>query len=254
MLEELSKLNPIILAFLSATITWLITALGASIVFFFKKVNKTLLNSMLAFAAGVMIASSFFSLLIPAIDEANKLNINPLFPVIIGFLLGTITISLLEKICKKTENKQSFMLMLSITLHNIPEGLAIGVAFGSLIHNNLPVTAALAVALGIGIQNFPEGSAISLPLLKEGYSRKKAFFMGQLSALVEPISAVIGAFLVMKVQYIQPYMLTVAAAAMIFVAISELIPESQKDEKKELISLVFMFGFIIMMFLDLAFI
>lgn len=254
MLENLSELNPVILALLAATMTWLITALGSSIVFFFKKVNKTLLDSMLAFAAGVMIASSFFSLLIPAIENANELKINPLLPVIIGFILGTIVIFLLGKICKKTDNKKSFMLMLSITLHNIPEGLAIGVAFGSLVHNNLPIAAAFAVALGIGIQNFPEGSAISLPLLKEGYSQKKAFFMGQLSAIVEPIAAVIGAFLVIKVKYIQPYMLTFAAAAMIFVAISELIPESQKNEKKELISLVFMIGFIIMMFLDLAFI
>jgi len=254
MLEYLSHLNPVILALLAATMTWLITALGASIVFFFRKVNKTLLDSMLAFAAGVMIASSFFSLLIPAIDYANSLNINPLIPVIIGFVLGTIVIFLLGKICKKTDNKKSFLLMLSITLHNIPEGLAIGVAFGSLIHNNLPIAAAFAVALGIGIQNFPEGSAVSLPLLKEGYSRKKAFFMGQLSALVEPIAAVIGAYLVIKVQYALPYMLAFAAAAMIYVAASELIPESQKSEKKELISLVFMLGFIIMMFLDLAFI
>ena len=163
----------------------------------------------------------------------------------------TILLFLLEKICSKLQNKKSLLLLFSITLHNIPEGLAIGVAFGTLAKVN--IGAAIAVALGIGLQNFPEGAAVSLPLLKEGYSKTKAFIYGSLSAIVEPIFALLGAYLVTKVQLLLPYMLMFAASAMIFVSIAELIPESQRSQKKDIMSIVFMIGFLIMTILDLVF-
>lgn len=248
MFSILKELNPVLLAFIAGTATFIITSLGSSIVFFFKKTNKTINEAMLGFSAGIMIAASFFSLILPAIEYEN---VNILYPTIIGFILGTVLLYILEKSCSKFESKKSLLLLFSITLHNIPEGLAIGVAFGSLAKTN--IGAAIAVAIGIGIQNFPEGSAISLPLLKEGYSRTKAFIYGSLSAIVEPIFASIGAYLVIKVTTILPYMLMFAASAMIFVSIAELIPESQKSQKKDIMSIVFMIGFLIMTILDLAF-
>lgn len=239
--------NPIFLAFIAGTITFLITALGSSIVYFFKKTNKEIHNGMLAFSSGIMIAASFFSLILPAIETSN----NIILPTIIGFLAGTILLYILEKICSKFEKKKSLLLLFSITLHNIPEGLAIGVAFGTLANTN--IGAAIAVSLGIGLQNFPEGAAVSMPLLKEGYSKTKAFIYGSLSAIVEPIFAFLGAFLVTKTQILLPYMLMFAASAMIYVSITELIPESQKSQKKDIMSIVFMIGFLIMTILDLTF-
>lgn len=249
-------------ALIATLFTWGITALGAAIVFLFKKVNKNVLDAMLGFAAGVMIAATFWSLLSPAIEMANSLNMIAWLVVAIGFLGGGLLLFIGDKIfdhfVKNKVNsgslKRSIMLMSSMTLHNIPEGMAIGVAFGSIAYgiDGATVSAALMLALGIGIQNFPEGSAVALPLYREGMSRKKAFFLGNLSGIVEPISAVIGAILVLKVQFLLPVLLSFAGGAMIYVVIQELIPESQTNEKKDLMALFTIFGFLIMMIFDVA--
>ncbi len=258
------ELSPVYQALLAGIFTWSITALGAAVVFFFKKVNNTIMNGMLGFSAGVMIAASFFSLIDPAIKMAESLNLISFVVVSIGFLLGAVVLLLGDKLYRFIEKKKNLsttdqkkrcmMLIASITLHNIPEGLVMGVSFGSLLYQitGNSLVSSLTLALGIGIQNFPEGSAVSLPLRREGYSRKKAFFMGQLSAIVEPISAVIGALLVMKIKYLLPYLLSMAAGAMIFVAVSDLIPESQHCKKKNLITIFTLIGFTVMMFLDVA--
>lgn len=249
-------------ALIATLFTWGITALGAAIVFLFKKVNKNVLDAMLGFAAGVMIAATFWSLLSPAIEMANSLNMIAWLVVAIGFLGGGLLLFIGDKIfdhfAKNKVNsgslKRSIMLMSSMTLHNIPEGMAIGVAFGSIAYgiDGATVSAALMLALGIGIQNFPEGSAVALPLYREGMSRKKAFFLGNLSGIVEPISAVIGAILVLKIQFLLPVLLSFAGGAMIYVVIQELIPESQTNEKKDLMALFTIFGFLIMMIFDVA--
>ncbi len=245
--------------------TWALTALGAMIVVFFKKPNQSLLNIMLGFSAGVMIAASFWSLLQPAIERAEKLSATPPYIVVtIGFLLGSIFIWVSDKAVsaavfktKSSENtgfKRIIMLVLSITLHNIPEGLAVGVAFGLLNKNNNINTlmSAISIAIGIGLQNFPEGAAVSLPLKREGYSRRKSFFYGQLSAVVEPIAAVIGAALVSFVEIILPFALSFAAGAMIIVAVHELIPECQqnKSEQPYTATMGIIMGFATMMLLD----
>lgn len=262
----LQNANPVIQALLATIFTWSITALGAAIVFFFKKVNKTLMDALLGFAAGVMIAASFFSLINPAIEMAKKLHMKDWLIVSIGFLAGGTLLFIGDKIydklekrknkkeIKNTKQKRCFMLIASITLHNIPEGLAVGVAFGSLSYHITGTTlaAAMTLALGIGLQNFPEGSAVSLPLRREGYSRKKAFFYGQLSGIVEPFSAIAGAILVLKIQTILPFLLAFAAGAMIYVVVEELIPESQANKKKDLMAFFTLFGFVIMMILDIA--
>lgn len=249
---------------LAGLLTWGITSLGAAIVFFFKKVNGNVLDAMLGLSGGVMISASFFSLLNPAISGAENLDVTPWLVVSIGFLFGGLLLILgdvffnhiLER--KKTKNvnsiKRSLMLIFSITLHNIPEGLAIGVAFGSITSglDGATLTNAVMLAIGVGIQNFPEGTAVSLPLRRENFSRKKSFLYGTLSGVVEPISALLGCILVMYVQNILPFLLSFAAGAMIYVAISELIPESQKNIHKNLMSLFSVFGFVIMMILDLA--
>ena len=249
-------------ALIATLFTWGITALGAAIVFLFKKVNKNVLDAMLGFAAGVMIAATFWSLLSPAIEMANSLNMIAWLVVAIGFLGGGLLLFIGDKIfdhfAKNKVNsgslKRSIMLMSSMTLHNIPEGMAIGVAFGSIAYgiDGATVSAALMLALGIGIQNFPEGSAVALPLYREGMSRKKAFFLGNLSGIVEPISAVIGAILVLKIQFLLPVLLSFAGGAMIYVVIQELIPEIQKNKKKDLMALFTIFGFLIMMIFDVA--
>lgn len=263
MINEFNNLSYVWQALIASIFTWGVTALGASIVFFFKKVNKTVMDAMLGFSAGVMISASFFSLISPALEMTKTLKING--PLIIsgGFLLGGILLFIGDKIYdlidkKKDTNtksrKRCFMLISSITLHNIPEGLAIGVAFGSLAYN-LPGTtllSAFTLALGIGLQNFPEGSSVSLPLRREGYSRKKAFFYGQLSGIVEPISAVIGALLVLSIKTILPFLLAFAAGAMIYVVVEELIPESQTNQKKDLMAFFTLFGFVLMMILDIT--
>lgn len=251
------NLNYIYQALLATIFTYLVTLLGASIVFFFKKISKNVMDAMLGFAAGVMIAASYFSLLAPAIDTSSELNLNSWLITSIGFLSGGLLLFLADKIFNKflgKKNKRILMLISSITIHNIPEGMAVGIAFGSTYYgiNGATTISAIMLALGIGLQNFPEGSAVSIPLLREGMSRKKAFFYGQLSAIVEPIFGVIGAILVLKMQLLLPFFLSFAAGAMIYVVISELIPESQTNEKKELMAIFTIIGFIVMMILDVA--
>lgn len=247
---------------LATLLTWGVTALGAALVFFFKKVNETILDAMLGLSAGVMISASFWSLLNPAINQADALGMTSWLVVSAGFLIGGLLLILGDiifdkyfskrKSCRST--KRSAMLMFSITLHNIPEGLAIGVAFGSIALGVPEATLASAVmlAVGVAIQNFPEGSAVSLPLRRENFSRKKSFIYGALSGIVEPIAGLIGCVLVIYVQNILPFFLAFAAGAMIYVAISELIPESQKNKHKNLMSLFTIIGFVIMMMLDVA--
>ena len=268
MVDFFINLNPIVQALLATLFTWAVTLLGASLVFFFKRVNRNLMDGMLGFAAGVMIAASFWSLLSPAIEMAENLNMIPWLIVFIGFFFGGLFLFLGDKIFEYYDKKYSFrkgkcndgsfkrvlMLIFSITLHNIPEGLAVGVAFGSVFYglDGATVASSIVLALGIGLQNFPEGTAVSVPLRREGMSRKKAFFYGQLSGIVEPISGVIGALLVLKVRFILPFLLSFAAGAMIYVVVQELIPASQSNEKKELMALFTLIGFSIMMILDVA--
>ncbi len=255
-------LNPVIQALLATLFTWFVTLLGALLVFFFKGVNKNLMDGMLGFAAGIMIAASFFSLLSPAISMMDDLSMNAWVVASIGFLLGGVLLFIGDKVFehfyesdeKSVSKKRALMLIVSISLHNIPEGLAVGVAFGSIMYN-LPgasLGSACILALGIGLQNFPEGTAVSVPLLREGYSKKKAFFFGQLSGFVEPIAGVLGALLVLKVRLILPFLLSFAAGAMIYVVVQELIPASQSNEKKDLMALFSLLGFTVMMILDIA--
>ncbi len=260
------NLHPVFQAFLATLFTWGITALGAGVVFFFKKVNKSVLDAMLGFAGGVMIAASFWSLLEPSITMAEHLKMIPWLVALVGFLSGGGLLFVSDKIydlvkhkkgfqtSEQASLKRSFLLVFSITMHNIPEGLAIGVAFGSLGYHlaGTSLASSLALALGIGLQNFPEGSAVSLPLRREGMSRGKAFFFGQLSGIVEPISAIIGAILVIHVQRLLPFLLAFAAGAMIYVVVEELIPESQTNKKKDVMAFFTLIGFSLMMILDVA--
>lgn len=269
MINNLKDLNPILLALLATIFTYSVTLLGAALVFFFKNVKKNIMDAMLAIAAGVMIAASFFSLLNPATEMAINLKMIPWLITFIGFISGGLLLFIGDKLFnhfdkkinknkKEEKERKSFkrclMLIFSITLHNIPEGLAVGVAFGSTAYSleGATLTAAMLIALGIGIQNFPEGTAVSVPLRREGMSRKKAFFYGQLSGLVEPISGVLGALLVLKIRTLLPFLLSFAAGAMIYVVVEELIPESQTNKKKDLMSLFTIIGFTIMMILDIA--
>ena len=253
------EINPIIQALIATIFTWSVTALGASLVFMFKKINKNVLDSMLGLSAGVMIAASFWSLLSPSIAMARELKMNVMLVVSLGFLFGGLLLFIGDKIMNKlqkksnlTTSKRVLMLITSITLHNIPEGLAVGCAFGSTLYglDGATLMSAWMLAMGIGIQNFPEGTAVSVPLRREGFSRKKAFFYGQLSGIVEPISGVVGAILVLKIRLILPFLLAFAAGAMIYVVVEELIPESQTNESKDLMSMFTLVGFVIMMVLD----
>lgn len=262
----LTELSPILQALLATTFTWFVTALGASMVFFFKSINKSVLNSMLGFAAGVMIAASFWSLLAPAIEMAEENGIPGWLPAVIGFLSGGGFLWLVDRFlphmhigAKKPEGSKSslhrsILLVLAITLHNIPEGLAVGVAFAAVASNFSGATllGAVALAIGIGLQNFPEGAAVSIPLRREGLSRWKSFLYGQASGLVEPIAGVIGALLVLIMKPILPYALAFAAGAMIYVVVEELIPEAQSDSNTDVATIGAMLGFAVMMFLDVA--
>lgn len=264
MINKLLELNPVLLSLFATLFTWSVTALGAALVFFFKKVNRNVMDAMLGFAAGVMIAASFWSLLDPGINLAVELGKNAWLVAAVGFLSGGIVLYLGDKICSrfmglfkstnKSGIKRSLLLISSITLHNIPEGLAVGVAFGSLMYDSseAAVLSALVFALGIGLQNFPEGSAVSLPLRREGFSRGKSFFYGQLSGVVEPIAGVVGALLVTRIRSILPFFLCFAAGAMIYVVVEELIPESQSNKSKDLMAFFTLIGFSIMMVLDVA--
>ena len=265
MINKILSLNPIIQALIATIFTWLITLLGASLVYFFKRINKNLMDGMLGFAAGVMIAASFFSLISPALTMAKNLKLIPWLIVFLGFFSGGVLLFIGDKIYdiyeKKHPNttnnygkKRCLMLISSITLHNIPEGMAVGVAFGSVMYNldGASLIAAWTLALGIGLQNFPEGTAVSMPLRREGLSRNKAFFLGQLSGLVEPIAGILGAILVIKMRILLPFLLSFAAGAMIYVVVEELIPESQTNKKKDLMALFTLIGFSIMMILDIT--
>ena len=251
------NLNYIYQSLIATLFTFFVTALGASIVFFFKKISKNIMDAMLSFAAGVMIAASYFSLLGPAIESSISIGITPWLTTFIGFFLGGIFLYtadiIFDKILGK-KKKRILMLVSSITIHNIPEGLAIGIAFGSTFYgiDGANTLSAIMLAIGIGLQNFPEGSAVSIPLLREEMNRKKAFFLGSLSAIVEPIFGVLGAILVLKVRILLPFFLSFAAGAMIYVVVSELIPESGSNEKKNLMAIFTIIGFSIMMILDVA--
>ncbi len=256
MMNFFENLNPVMQAFLATMLTYAFTVAGSSLVFFFKKVNRNVMDALLGVAGGVMIAASFFSLIAPAIDRAESLGQIPWLIVSIGFFLGGvllfITDKLSSKVLKNAADKKNFMLMLSITMHNIPEGMVVGLAFGSIVYGGVTVSSALMLALGIGIQNFPEGSSISLPLRRSGMSRAKAFFFGQISGIVEPIAGVIGALLVLQIEWILPISLAFAAGAMIYVVVEEIIPESQTNKRKDLMAFFTLIGFIIMMVLDIA--
>ena len=269
MVEWFTELNHVSQALIATLFTWFITALGASLVFFFKNINKKILNGMLGFAAGVMIAASFWSLLAPAIEMSEGSSLPRWFPATVGFLLGGLFLWVADKLLPhlhlgfpiedaegiKTKWQKSVLLVLAITLHNIPEGLAVGVAFGALAANlpSASLAGAVALAIGIGIQNFPEGNAVSVPLRREGLSRLKSFWYGQLSGIVEPIAGVIGAAAVIWMQPILPYALSFAAGAMIYVVVEEVIPESQLDKNTDIATVGAMIGFALMMTLDVAF-
>lgn len=261
MIDFFYNLHPSLQALLATLFTWSITALGASIVFFFREIKKTVLDAMLGFSAGVMVAACFWSLLSPGIALADSLGLNTMVVITLGFILGGLLLFCGDKVfykirsnnAEKNNNfKRSLMLIFSITLHNIPEGLAVGVAFGTIAYRleGATITAACLLALGIGIQNFPEGTAVSVPLRRFGYSRKKSFFIGQLSGMVEPIAGVLGAILAIKLQLILPFLLAFAAGAMIYVVVEELIPESQTNERKDLMAIFTLVGFSVMMVLD----
>ncbi|APE31664.1 ZIP family metal transporter [Halomonas aestuarii] len=269
MIDLIQQFDPVTQALIATLFTWGVTAAGAALVFFTSTVNQRFMDSMLGFAAGVMIAASFWSLLAPGIQMAERLGQIPWLTAVIGFMGGGIFMRVTDRFLPhlhpglsmdkregvKTRWQRSTLLVLAITLHNIPEGLAVGVAFGA-VAADLPsatIGGAMALAIGIGIQNFPEGTAVAMPLRREGMSKRKSFFMGQASGIVEPIAGVIGALFVLKMQGILPYALCFAAGAMIFVVVEELIPESQgRYENIDLVTMATMAGFSVMMILDVS--
>ena len=267
MIGALAGLSPVVQAFLATMFTWGMTAAGAALVFGAKNVPRKVLDSMLGFAAGVMIAASFWSLLAPAIDLSEGKALPVWVPPVIGFLAGGIFLRLLDRVLPhlhpgmkmseaegiETSWRRSVLLVSAITLHNIPEGLAVGVAFGAAAAGieGASLGAAIALAVGIGLQNFPEGTAVSMPLRREGMGRGRSFFYGQLSAVVEPVAAVIGAAAVLFAQPILPYALAFAAGAMIFVVAEELIPEAKRGSP-DVAAMALMVGFAVMMTLDVA--
>ncbi|MEC6748951.1 ZIP family metal transporter [Marinilactibacillus sp. XAAS-LB27] len=271
MLETFSTFHPVLQALIAGLFTWSCTIVGSSFVFLFKEINQKFLDIMNGFAAGVMIAASFWSLLAPAITNAENsgYGIWSFFPAAVGFLVGGFFLRLIDVVIPhlhlnepeenkegpKTKASKNLLLFLAITIHNIPEGLSVGVAFGATaigVANGDTFLSAVGLALGIGIQNIPEGSALSMPIRAAGSSRWRAFNIGQLSAIVEPIAAVIGAVAVISISAILPYALAFAAGAMIFVVVEELIPESQTNGNKDSATLALMVGFTIMMILDVA--
>lgn len=268
MIEWFKNLDPLMQAIIATLFTWGMTALGASAVFFFKEVNRKVLDAMLGFAGGVMIAASYWSLLAPAIEMSDSMGVPKWFPPAVGFMLGGLVLYIMDKILPhlhigfpsesaegiETTWHRTTLVVLAITLHNAPEGLAVGVAFGAL-GADLPTATligAVALAIGIGIQNFPEGFAVAMPLRRAGVSRFKSFWYGQLSAIVEPIAAVIGVLIVIQSQAILPYALAFAAGAMIFVVVEEVIPESHYEGNTDLATIGTMLGFTIMMTLDVG--
>jgi len=260
--------HPVFQALLAGLFTWFITALGASAVFFTRRVNRRLLDSMLGFSGGVMLAASYWSLLAPAIEISEHGPLPSWFPPAVGFLVGGAVLWILDKILPhlhigfpieeaegpKTPWRRAVLLVTAITLHNIPEGLAVGVAFGGVVAGvpGASIAAAIVLSIGIGIQNFPEGVAVAMPLRAEGMSKLKSFWYGQLSALVEPIAAVMGAAMVVVAAPILPYALSFAAGAMVYVVVEELIPEAERSGNVDLATVSLMVGFVIMMVLDVA--
>jgi zinc transporter, ZIP family len=266
--EFFLSLTPIQQAFSATTFTWIITALGASFVFFFKSINRRLMDGLLGFTGGVMLAASYWSLLAPAIEMSEGHAVASWFPAAVGFLSGALFLFSLDKLLPhlhinfgedETEGVQTnwhstTLLVLAITLHNIPEGLAIGVAFGA-VAADLPhasMGGAVALAIGIALQNFPEGIAVAMPLRRMGLSRIKSFWYGQLSAIVEPVAGVAGALAVFYIQPILPYALAFAAGAMIYVVIEEVVPETQRDKNTDIATLGLIAGFLVMMMLDVG--
>ena len=251
---------------LASLFTWGLTALGASVIFLFKKINNNIMAFMFGFGAGVMIAASFFSLILPAMELATTLNQNIPLTIGLGFIIGSLFILLIDLFLphmhidnEKTEGIQSnlskkILLILAITLHNIPEGMAIGVAFGAAQQNieGSTLASAIVLAIGIGIQNFPEGMAVSMPLVSDGMKKKKAFFYGQASGIVEPISAILGFILVSIVRNILPFILTFASGAMIYVVAEELIPSGKNNSETKIGTIGVIIGFTLMMILDIA--
>lgn len=263
------QIGPIWSALLATTFTWLLTAVGASLVFFFKDMDRSVLDPMLGFTGGVMVAASFWSLLNPAIEISEKLYPGlSWMPAAVGFLLGALFIFMLDRVMPhlhlnfgleeseglQTRLHKTTLLILAITLHNIPEGLAVGVLFGAAAigMEDASVASAITLAIGIGIQNFPEGIAVSMPLRRNGVTRFKSFWYGQLSAIVEPLAGVVGALAVVFIQPILPFALAFAAGAMIFVVVEEVIPETQRDRYTDRSVLAFIGGFLVMMILDVA--
>ena len=261
--------NPVLQALIGTLFTWGVTALGASMVFFFKEINRKILDTMLGFAAGVMLAASYWSLLAPSIAMAEEIGKVPAWlPAAVGFLLGALFLRISDRLIPhlhlglpisdaegpKTSLQRSILLVLAITVHNIPEGLAIGVAFGAVAVGfpGASLSAAMALAIGIGIQNFPEGTAVSVPLRREGFSRRRCFFLGQFSGFFEPIFGVLGALTVIAMRPLLPYALSFAAGAMVFVVIEELIPEAHENKNIDIATMGAVGGFIVMMILDVA--
>lgn len=260
------QIDPVLAAFIATVFTWSLTALGASVVFLFKTMNRKVLNGMLGFTGGVMVAASYWSLLAPAIEMSEGEGFAKVWPSVVGFILGAGFLFLLDKVLPhlhinfkekegiKTPWQRTTLMVLAITLHNIPEGLAVGVLFGGVAAGipEATVAGAVILAIGIGLQNFPEGIAVAIPLKRMGMSRRKSFLYGQSSALVEPIAGVLGAVAVAFFTPILPYALAFAAGAMIFVVVEEVIPETQQDGHSDIATLGFMGGFVVMMTLDVA--
>jgi len=267
-ISYLESIDPILAAFYATIFTWALTAMGAALVFLFKGMNRALFDGMLGFTGGVMVAASFWSLLAPGIEMSPGEGFVKVIPAVVGFGLGALFLFGLDKVLPhlhvnfkesekegvKTPWHKTTLLVLAITLHNIPEGLAVGVLFGGVAagFDGATIGGAVALAIGIGLQNFPEGFAVSMPIRRQGASKWKSFMYGQSSALVEPIAAVIGAWAVIAFQPILPYALSFAAGAMIFVVVEEVIPETQRDKYTDIATLGFIGGFIVMMTLDVG--
>lgn len=262
------SLNPVVAALYATVFTWLVTACGAGLVFLVKEVNRKVLDGMLGFSGGVMIAASFWSLLSPAIEMSSGVGFAKAIPAAVGFALGALFLYALDQLLPhlhinfpkeqaegvNTAWHRTTLLVLAITLHNIPEGLAVGVLFGGVAAGipEASISAAVMLAIGIGLQNFPEGVAVSFPLRRSGVSRLKSFWYGQLSASVEPVAGVLGALAVMQMQPVLPYALAFAAGAMIYVVIEEVVPETQLDRSTDIATLGFVAGFLVMMMLDVG--
>jgi len=268
MVDALREIHPVLQALLATLFTWGMTAIGAGLVFVGKELSRKTLDGMLGFAAGVMIAASYWSLLAPAIEMSEGMGYPPWLPAVVGFAFGGGFLWAVDRVLPhlhlgfpvkeaegiKTSWQRTTLLVLAITLHNIPEGLAVGVAFGAVAYGLPSATwaGAVALAVGIGIQNLPEGTAVSMPLRREGFTRQKSFCYGQLSGMVEPVAGVLGAAFVLIAQPVLPFALAFAAGAMIFVVVEEVIPESQRGGNTDFATTGAMLGFAVMMFLDVA--